>query len=233
MIDSPFSARSSRIVDRTGRATGWPLPTLALCLLTLGWAVPGAAQQPTSDDPSPGDGRPSTVSAPLPIVSYQQLAADGRRPGPSLAVYADGRIEAHFPPGDVRAPSHDAGSEAPTAWLEPAELDALIVDLLALGLPEIDGPAVDRRLLEVMAERGRFFEAAGAGLTLFELRLEPGQIPAPFDPRSTGLPIHCSIVQQGLRFRARAFPEIDELARLLRAEERLLGLLRATTEELP
>ena len=176
-------------------AVGW----LALTLL-LGGAAAGAEFRHASgaDD----------VVARLTIRS-------GERPGARmLTVYGSGRVHAHYP-----AYLKNAGDRE--IQLSPAELDALLRQLTATGLPEFDAAAVKAECAAIEAGRGELRAAPGADWIELELNLDAyrrGAADAPRDVRQR-------VVWRGLPQDVARFPEVEALGDLKAAQAALRALL--------
>jgi hypothetical protein len=145
-------------------------------------------------------------------------------PGPSLEVYADGRVAVHYPPYMKRAGDYELR-------LDPGALQRLVASQLARGVAEFDPEAVRSRRRELARERGRaagsqrpeLFSVPDAATSRFELRLGSYQ-PAGRGPQA---PFSKRISWHGLAAHARHYPEIAALADLARARRDLLDLMQS------
>lgn len=148
------------------------------------------------------------------VLRYQSRVLRGPDAGPSVTVHDDGRVRVHRPAYFVDAGEYELR-------LPARELENLVAELLALGLADVDTAAIrseqTNRARARLASRGSIETRVGAATSLFELRL------AVASDRSDGAlrRVERRLLWRGLAHDARSFPEIEALANLAAAEERL------------
>jgi hypothetical protein len=156
------------------------------------------------DQPVTWPEQPDAVVVEL-TESFGELAEADR--GPSLRVFGDGRVMAHYPPYMRRAGDW-------TTRLDRPAMEALVGSLASLGLLDID-PLTVRRAIGASRARG------GA----------PGDtVVAVSDLSTTTISLRAngrtrSIAWHGLRSNAKAHPDVTELQRLRTGHQRLLDLM--------
>jgi hypothetical protein len=149
------------------------------------------------------------------VVRYQEVIgelAEADR-GPSLEVYADGRVRVHFPAYMRRAGDWETTLDAPA-------LDALIDSLVGHGVLTFDAAATRARKRQSLAARavlarGRpgetlLFEVADETTTIITLRIG--------DTERT-------VSWSGLRGDSKHHPELSELGELRAAQRSLEALM--------
>ena len=128
--------------------------TTATLAATAAAAGPLAAAIPTVEPAR----RPDAV-----VVVYREVLGEigGDDRGPSLTIFGDGRMVAHYPIYMKRAGDYEAR-------LAPGELDTLLGSLAAKGVLDFDGPATRAATrASTIAARQRAL-ASQAPITLFE-----------------------------------------------------------------
>jgi hypothetical protein len=132
-------------------------------------------------------------------------------PGPSLQLFGDGRIAAHFPPYMRRAGDW-------SARLSAAEMRHLVHSLAATGLLDVDPDATRSAVRRARAARRA--AALRRETTLFEAS----------DPSLTTMTLRANgrertVAWRGLRADAHAHPDVVEVQQLRAAHDTLRGLM--------
>jgi hypothetical protein len=192
----------------------------------MGWLIATAAAPSVSI----ASGAPVIAAsrrADVVVVTYRELLGeigDADR-GPTLQIYGDGRVVAHYP-----AYLRSAGDYE--QQLAPGELDLLLGALADAGVLDFDAGAVrsaKRRSVAAAHERARaagapvtVFEAADAATTVIEVNLERYRGAAPGAPEVRGLAKR--VVWNGVRPDAEHHSDVAALQGLAAAEQELRAL---------
>lgn len=168
------------------------------------------------------DRRPETV-----VVTFREVLGEmgGVDRGPTLTVYGDGRMVAHYPRYMKRAGDYERR-------LGSAELDALVGSLAAKGVLDFDAAAVRgaaRASLIASRERAR---AANASIELFEVSdASTTVIEVNVDRYRAGTPgarevrrLAKRVAWTALRSDAQRHPDVPALRDLAAAEQELRAL---------
>jgi len=188
---------------------------VALGLVGL-WAVPARVLAGAATVIEPAR-RPDVI-----VVSYREVLGEigGADRGPTLAVYGDGRLVAHYPPYMKRAGDYEQ-------WLAPAELDGLLRSLADKGVLEFD-PAATRAAAAARQRAGAghgpvtVFEATDASTTVIEVAVDRYRPAAPGAREVRN--VSKRVVWQGLRTDAERHPDVPALRDLAAAEQELRAL---------
>jgi hypothetical protein len=167
------------------------------------------------------DRRPDAV-----VVTFREVLGEmgGVDRGPTLTVYGDGRMVAHYPRYMKRAGDYERR-------LGPGEVDALVGSLAAKGVLDFDTPAVRgaaRASLVAARERARaanapieLFEASDASTTVIEVHVDRYR-PATGAREVRGLAKR--VAWTALRTDAQRHPDVPALRDLAAAEQELRAL---------
>ena len=167
------------------------------------------------------------------VISYRDVWAElaDQDPTPLVRVFGDGRVLVHHPDYTPRAGEYEL-------WLEPAELDSLLVSLLDKGLATVEPAALRRAKASV--ELGRWqaalaadrspelFMVADDSTSVFELHLtgyRPVGAAGAAGAALTNSETHRSFSWRGLATDAERYPEIEAIQRLRAAEIELRALV--------
>jgi len=140
---------------------------------------------------------------------FEELAS----PGPTLTLYADGRLVVEYPPVMKRAGTYERR-------LAASELNATLASLLDKGLGEFDARVARARKEQAARARmrARAVDPSAPGLPVYEsdattTRIELKLAAYAVDP-AAARPLDRTIVWSGLRTDGRDFPEVPELVAL-------------------
>ena len=162
------------------------------------------------------------------VIQYREVLGEieDPDPGPSLAVYGDGRIAVHYPRYMKRAGDY-------ADRLSPAELRALVSSLVSKDLMDFDAEAAHRRKAELEASRRAAAKAAGEpelyqvfdrSTVEVEIRLERYR-PAGAAPDEEQRDVYKRIRWKGLRPDAKRYREHASIQKLAEADRELRALL--------
>jgi hypothetical protein len=181
-------------------------------------AAPLAGPTPTIEP----DRRPDAV-----VVVYREVLGeigDADR-GPTLTVYGDGRLVAHYPRYMKRAGDYEHR-------LTAAQLDTLLGSLAAKGILDFDAPAVrtaTRASLIASRERARaanapiaLFEASDASTTVIDVSVDRYRAATPGAREVRRLTKH--VAWTALRTDVERHPDVPALRELAAAEQELRAL---------
>ena len=161
------------------------------------------------------------------LVSYQDIWGElaNQDPTPLIRIFGDGRVLVHHPVYTPKAGEYEL-------WLEPTELEILLLSLLAEGLATFEPKSVEslkgseeRRRWEAALDAGELpelFMVADDSTSVFELHLTGYQ---PAGAASISREVHRTIAWLGLRTDAERYPEIAPLQQLRVVELELRALL--------
>jgi hypothetical protein len=191
---------------------------LVLLLATAAGAAPPIAAIPTIEHAR----RPDAV-----VVVYREVLGEigGDDRGPSLTIFGDGRMVAHYPLYMKRAGDYEAR-------LAPGELDTLLASLAAKGVLDFDAPATraaTRASTIAAREHARatnapitLFEAVDASTTVIEVAVER-YVPATPGAREARH-VTKRAAWTGLRTDVERHPQVSALRDLAAAEQELRAL---------
>jgi hypothetical protein len=191
---------------------------LALIVAAVAAAAPPIAALPTIEPARRSDAV---------VVAYREVLGEigGDDRGPSLTIYGDGRMVAHYPLYMKRAGDYEAR-------LAPGELDTLLASLATKGVLDFDGPTIRAAArAATIAARQRalatntpitVFEAADASTTVIEVAVER-YVPATPGAREARN-VTRRAVWTGLRTDVQRHPDIPALRDLAAAEQELRAL---------
>lgn len=195
--------------------------TLALLLLA-GSTTAAPLAEPTVRASRRGD---------VAVVVYRELIGEIAGPdrGPTLTIYGNGRVVAHYPVYMKRAGDWQRR-------LRRRELDALLASLAAKGVLDFDAPTVRAAAREAeAAARARaraarqpieLVEASDPSTTIIEMHVER-YVPA--TPQATAATdVAKRVAWTGLRSDAARLPEVPALRDLAAAERELRTLFEST-----
>ncbi len=161
------------------------------------------------------------------LVSYRDIWAElaDQDPTPLIRIFGDGRVLVHYPVYTPKAGEYEL-------WLQPTELENLLLSLLAKGLATFEPETVEslkrseeRRRWEVALdakELPELFMVADDSTSVFELQLTGYQ---PAGTASSSGEVHRTISWTGLCTDAETYPEIESIQQLRAAELELRALL--------
>jgi hypothetical protein len=180
---------------------------------------------------APLDGAPATIELDrrpeAVVVTFREVLGEigGVDRGPTLTVYGDGRMVAHYPRYMKRAGDYERR-------LGPAELDALVASLAAKGVLDFDAPAVRgaaRASLVASRERARaanapiaLFEVSDAATTVIEVNVDRYRAGTPGAREVRRLAKR--VAWTALRTDAQRHPDVPALRDLAAAEQELRAL---------
>jgi hypothetical protein len=205
---------------RTLMAAGTAVVALTVCGVASAAPLPDPARAGSAPVIEP-DRRPETV-----VLTYREVLGEiGHADrGPTLTVFGDGRMVAHYPAYMKRAGDYERR-------VTPAELDALLGSLAAKGVLEFDAPAVRgaaRASLAAAHARARaanapieLFEASDASTTVIEVHVDRYR-PATGAREVRGLAKR--VAWTALRTDAQRHPDVPALRDLAAAEQELRAL---------
>lgn len=212
-MDEALRHRRMRSLMALGRSLA-----VLLMFAAAAQAAPLAGSAPTIEP----DRRPDAV-----VVSYREVLGeigDADR-GPTLTVYGDGRMIAHYPRYMKRAGDYER-------HLTASELDALLASLAAKGVLEFDPPTVrsaaraSRAAAHARARAANapveLFEVSDASTTVIEVAVQRYR-PATPGAREAG-PLAKRVAWTGLRTDAQRHPDIPALRDLAAAAQELRTL---------
>lgn len=168
------------------------------------------------------DRRPDAV-----VVTFREVLGEigGVDRGPTLTLYGDGRMVAHYPRYMKRAGDYERR-------LGPGEVDALVGSLAAKGVLDFDAPAVRgaaRASLTASRERARaanapieLFEVSDAATTVIEVNVDRYRAGTPGAREVRGLAKR--VAWTALRTDAQRHPDVPALRDLAAAEQELRAL---------
>jgi hypothetical protein len=195
--------------------------SLGVCIAA--WATLAAAKPLASGTPTVEvTRRPDAV-----VVVYREVLGEigGTDRGPTVTVYGDGRIVAHYPLYMKRAGDWERR-------IAPSELDALVRSLADKGVLEFDAQTVRAAArASLAASRARaaatqqpiaLFEASDASTTVIEMAVER-YVPATPGAREARN-VSKRAVWTALRTDAAQHPDVPALAGLAAAEQELRAL---------
>jgi hypothetical protein len=164
------------------------------------------------------------------VVVYRELIGEIAGPdrGPTLTIYGDGRVVAHYPVYMKRAGDWERRLARP-------ELDALVVSLAAKGVLEFDAPSV-RTAARASAESARsraraarqpitLFEASDRSTTVIEMTV--GRYVAATPGARAAHDVSVRAAWTGLREDAAQHPDVPALRDLAAAEAELRAVREA------
>ncbi len=201
-------------------------------VLVLGVAaVAGAAPLPGDTDPAPLPGAAPTIEPDrrpeTAVVTYREILGEiGHADrGPTLTVFGDGRMVAHYPVYMKRAGDYERR-------LSSSELAALLGSLAAKGVLDFDAAAVRgaaRASLAAAHARARatntpiaLFEASDASTTVIEVNVDRYRPAAAGAREVRGLAKR--VAWTALRTDAQRHPDVPALRDLAAAEQELRAL---------
>lgn len=167
------------------------------------------------------DRRPDAV-----VVTFREVLGEigGVDRGPTLTVYGDGRMVAHYPRYMKRAGDYER-------HLAPGEVDELVGSLAAKGVLDFDAPAVRgaaRASLIASRERARaanapieLFEVSDAATTVIEVNVD--RYRAGTGAREVRR-LAKRVAWTGVRTDAQRHPDVPALRDLAAAEQELRAL---------
>ncbi len=197
---------------------------------TLGLAT-SATAAPLPDDVATIPGSPAIIEPArrpdVAVIVYREVLGEiaGADRGPTLTIYGDGRMVAHYPLYMKRAGDY-------ALRLAASELDALLRSLAAKGVLDFDAPATRAATrASLMAARQRalaantpiqLFEAVDASTTVIEVAVERYVAATPGARQVRNATIRA--VWTGLRADADQHPDVPALHELAAAERELRAL---------
>lgn len=160
------------------------------------------------------------------LFSYRDIWPElaNQDPTPLISIFGDGRVLVHYPVYTPKAGEYEL-------WLQPPELENLLLSLLAKGVASFEPEAVkslksseEQQRREVAVEVGspELFMVVGDSTSVFELHLTG------YQPAGTALissEVHRTISWKGLGTDAKRYPGIKPIQQLRAAELEFRALL--------
>jgi len=200
-------------MKRMGRSETIRSPYLAVLVLGA-IAMASSAQQPIEAEPIiEYSGEESSVVLSLIRRPAELETADY----PTLTVYGDGRVVAHYPHWMKRAGDH-------SGFLTSEQMDSLVRSVVDRGILDFDPQKVVDEKRETSIALGSFFYVADADTTELIIRLERYR---PAGMAGVGQrDVVQRIVYSGLQSEAEHFTSIESLVDLAAVEQNLVALMR-------
>lgn len=161
------------------------------------------------------------------LISYREIWGEfaNQDPTPLIRIFGDGRVRVHYPVYTPKAGEYEL-------WLQPMELEILLLSMVTKGLPTFEPKAVES--LKIAEERRRWESALDAGkspevfmvaddsTSVFELHLSDYSAAGLAQPSGE---VNRDISWLGLRTDAERYPDIEPIQQLRAAEIELRNLL--------